>query len=158
MSAYCAEIDVEGLTGKLYGSSSKPTTTNITSWISSISNKADVALYSAGISTPVIVGTSPVSYDVLKYLVAIKVAAMAEKSVLVGQTENAMPKRVIDWEKEWDDSLRDITGFNEDGEYVGRKMILPDVTKRSGSAFVPSSPSVEDGEDKTWEFIRGEEH
>ena len=157
MSSYCAEADVEGLTGKLYTASTKPTSTNITSWISSISNKADVAMYAAGISTPLVIGTSPISYDVLKYIVAIKVAALAEKSVMVGQTENAIPARVVDWEEEWKEFLRDVKGVDKDGKFIGRQIILLDATFRSGAASVPSSPAVEDGEDRTWEFERGEE-
>jgi hypothetical protein len=91
--SYCAIADVQGLLAqRVFGASTKPTTTQVNTFISDVSSVIDTVLQARGLTTPVTTPTDFVTH--LKQVNAIGAAAHAEQAMYpeaggVGSTPNS---------------------------------------------------------------------
>lgn len=119
--SYCSITDVQGLLAqRVFSASTKPTTTQVNTFISDVSSVIDTALQGRGLATPVTTPADFVTY--LKQVNAMGAAALAEQAMYpeaggIGSTPNS--KRL------WDMYQAALKALKEDALPVSVSETLP---------------------------------
>ena len=141
MADYATYTQVGALTGITYSGSSKPTSTEVADIISEVSEIINSFLEHAGYQLPIDQTNKPRSWKIARYYCKIKVVAIAERRVFrESRQPNDADTRVSAWEKEFEKWKEEVSGYNsKNGEFVGRRTLLPDATFISGASRQPDS-------------------
>lgn len=102
MAGYCAVVDVQALTGKTYSVNSKPSSTEVDSFIEKRARIIDGILKARGYIVPVLESATQAT-EIVKDLNALGAAVLAENAM--PGVQQASP-RAAAWREEWRETLR----------------------------------------------------